>query len=77
MITAEELIDGSAISQSLQDMVDAIINVLLAIMSGIFEFFFIWLNEVLTAGILGDNPAILLIGVALFITAFIVLRGRR
>ncbi len=77
MITADELIDGSALSEILQDMGDAVIAVLLAIMSGIFEIFFIWLEGVLTNGILGDNPAILLIGVAFFITAFIVWRGRQ
>ena len=77
MITADELIDGAAISQILQDLGDSLITVLLAIMSGIFEVFFIWLDEVLTQGILGDNPAILLIGVAFFITAYIVWRGRQ
>ena len=77
MITADDLIDGSAISENLIDIGEALINVILAIIAGIFEVFFIWLNGVLTAGILGDNPAILLIGVALFITAFIVWRGRQ
>ncbi len=77
MITADELIDGAAISQVLQDLGDALITVILALISGIFEVFFIWLNGVLTEGVFGDNPAILLIGVALFITAFIVWRGRQ
>ena len=77
MITADELVDGAAISQILQDLGDALITVMLALISGFFEVFFIWLNGVLTGGFLGDNPAILLIGLALFITAFIVWRGRQ
>lgn len=78
MITADELIEGSAIADILQDMVDAIIDVFLAIMSGFFEFFFLWLDAIMTGGILGDNPGILLIGVAFFVTAYIVSiwRGR-
>ena len=36
MITADELIDGSAIAEILQDMGDSLISVLLAIISGIF-----------------------------------------
>lgn len=77
MITADELIDGSAISEVLQDLGDALIDVFLSLMVGFFEFFFIWLDSVMTEGILGDNPAVFLIGVALFITAFIVWRARQ
>lgn len=77
MITADELIDGSAISQILQDLADSLISVILTIMAGIFEVFFTWIKAVLTDGILGDNPAILLIGVTFFVTAYIVWRGRQ
>ena len=77
MITADELIDGAALAETMQSLGDSLIAVILAIISGVFEVFFIWLNAVLTGGILGDNPAILLIGIALFITAFIVWRGRQ
>lgn len=74
MILAEELIDGSAISQILIDLGDAIIDVFLAIMVAAFEMGWDWFLSILDLTFLGDSPAVILIGVILIITAFFIWR---
>lgn len=74
MIRAEELVDGSAISQILLDLGTAIIDVFLVILVAAFQMGWDWFLSILDLTFLGDNPAVFLIGVILIITAFLIWR---
>ena len=74
MIRAEELIDGSAISQIFTDLGDALIDVLLAIMVAGFELALNWIQSIFDNTFLGSNPAVILIGIIIIVTAFLIWR---
>jgi len=74
MIRAEELIDGSSISQVLIDLGDALIDVFLSILVASFKMGWDWFLSILDLTFLGTSPAVFLIGVILIITAFLIWR---
>ena len=62
MIRAEELMDGSILSDILTGLGDSLIDVLLTILVVGLEFVLGWLTAAFELTVLGSSPAIMLIG---------------
>ena len=74
MIKAEELVDGSGLVDIFTDMADALIAVFLSIIAACFELGWAWLQSIFNNTYFGDNPAVLLIGIIIIITAYLIWR---
>ena len=74
MIKAEELIDGSGLVEIFTDLADALIDVFLAIIVACLELAWDWIQSIFDQTYFGSNPAVLLIGIIIIVTAFLIWR---
>ncbi len=72
IIQEEYDLGGSAIAESLNEIVSSIGEGILTIIAGLFSMFIDWITALAGGHFFGDSPAIFIIAIAFIFTAYMI-----